>query len=439
MSSTMKAFLMGVALMAFSVLLSVVDMPLHAAQPRTMESDRRAQRVFVDQNSRVLVKGRDTLRIAAFGSSNMWGAGLENRFDAFPYLLSDEVDNYAMFASGPNFPSVCAQTLVGDDDVYDVIFLEYWLKASQGLPQLALRLRERYPRAMIFFVKIWSPIHSRRRGTDGDMTFEEWRNSKFLPDEQINIIINALEADDGDWFFPDHPEADLIINEARKAVDGYNIRIPKKDTDKETIAFFLHFFNRLQAQLSPMGHAFLANMTATTIKRKLTMERTSVSELVDSVGTGSWGRGDSCHMWYTDGGYSSDYSPTLVMRQFDPTRGKFALEVTSPGWLTVKNPFDDDRTLYVSFLSTVEGYYPEATISIGKAGAPMMLVPINPDDTKGAHNPRTLPIGKIPPGETKIYITPQGNTGNFFRIVGVSLTNEVAVPIEYGFGPTFNN
>ncbi|KAI2496285.1 hypothetical protein MHU86_18242 [Fragilaria crotonensis] len=396
--------------MAFSVLLSVVDMPLHSAQTRTLESDRRAQREFMDQNSRALVKGRGTFRVAAFGSSNMWGAGLENRFDALPYLLSNEVDNYAMFSAGPNYPSVCTQTIVGDDDVYDVIFLEYWLKARQGLPQLALRLRERYPNAMIFFVKIWSPIHARRRGND-----------------------------DGDWFFPDHPEADIIINEARKSVDGYNIRIPKKDTDKETLAFYLHFFNHQQAQLSSMGHAFLANMTTSTIKRKLAMERTSVVELVDSVGAGSWGRGDSCHMWYTDGGYNAEHSPTLVMRSFDLTKGKFALEVTAPGWLIVNNPFDDERTLYLSFLSTVEGYYPEATVSIGENGAPMMLVPVNPEDTRGAHNPRTLPVGKIPPGETKIYITPQGNTGNFFRLVGESLTNEVAVPIEYGFGPTFNN
>jgi len=439
MSSTMKSFLMGVALMAFSVILSVVDMPLHAAQPHAVESDRRAQRLFANQNSRALVKGRGTLRIAAFGSSNMWGAGLDNRFDALPYLLSNEVDNYALFAAGPNYPSVCTQSIVGNDDVYDVILLEYWLKASQGLPQLALRLRERYPSAMIFFIKIWAPIHARRRDSDGEMTFEEWRNSKFLPDEQINIVIQALEADDGEWYFPEHPDADIIINDSRKLVDGYNIRIPKKDSVKETLAFYLHFFSQQHAQLSAMGHEYLANLTETTIKNKLAMERTSVTQLVDSVESGSWGRGDSCHMWYTDGGYNAEYSPSLVMRAFDPKKGQFALEVTAPGWIMVRNPFKDERTLYVSFLSTIEGFYPEATVSIGDSGAPMLLVPINPADARGAHNPRTLPIGKIPPGETKIYLTPQGDTGNFFRLVGVSLTNEIAVPVEYGFGPTFNS
>ena len=447
MSSTMKSFLMGVGLLAFSVLLSVVDMPLHAAQPHSIESDRIAQQLQLqlqtEQDARSLGKVRRTLRIAAFGSSQMWGAGLENRYDAFPYLISNEVDNYAMFSSGPNYPSVCTETIVGDKNVYDVIFLQYWLKANQGVFELARRLHERFPSAMIFFVKVWSPINFRRRGNkelgEVDMTFEEWRNSKFLPDEQVNFIIQAIEADDGDWYFPERPEADSALNEARKAVDGYHLRIAKKDTAKETLAFYLHFFNHQHAHLSPMGHAYLANITMTTINKKMIMERNEATDDVHPVGDGSWGRGDSCIIWYTTGEYTAETSPGLVMREFDTRKGKYALEVTSPGWFTVTNPFDDERTLYVSFLSTTEGFYPEATVSIGEHGAPMMLVPIDPEVTPGPHDIRTLPIGKIPPGDTKIYVTPQGSTGNYFRLVGVTFTNEIAVPLEYGFGPQINH
>lgn len=425
--------------MAFSVLLSLVDKPLHSAQPRA--TDRRTSQMFARQTSRELVKGRGTLRVAAFGSSNMWGAGLENRFDALPYLLSDEVDNYAMFSGGPNYPAVCTETIVGDDDVYDVIFLEYWLKARQGVPELARRLRARFPHAMIFFVKIWSPLHARRRGKDGEgeLTFEDWRNSRFSPNEQINIIINALEADDGDWYFPEHPDAEMAITEARQSVDGYYIRILQKETGKETLMFFLHFFNQQSAQLSKLGHEYLANITKTTIKKKLEVEATTVSDLVNSVEYGDWGRGDSCHMWYTTGGYTSEFSPELVMREFDPHLGKFALEVTAPGWVVVRNDFEDERTLFVSFLATIEGFYPEAIASIGETGAPTLLVPVNPDDHKGSHNPRTIAIGKIPPGDSKIFITPQGSTGTFFRLVGLSLTDEIAVPEEFGFGPLFNH
>ena len=440
-SSNVRAFLMMMGLLAFSVVLSLIDQGPQAARSQALEVDRREQQIRPPQMNRGLVKGRGTLRIAAFGSANMWGAGLENRFDALPYLLSNEVDNYAMFSAGPNYPSVCTETIVGDDNMYDVIFLEYWLKASQGLPDLAHRLHERFPRAMIFFVKVWAPLHARRRASEEpggeEVMFETWRNDRFPPDAQINEVINAIKEDDGYWYFPEHPDADQIINNVRKEVGGYNIRIPKKDTGKETLMSFLHFFNQIHAQLSPMGHEFLANMTKSTIKKKL--EGSSVQELVAAAENGSWGGGDSCSLWFTAGGYKSEFSPELVMNNFDPVMGKYAIEVTSKGWLTVENPFDNERTVYVSFLSTVEGVYPEATASIGESGAPVLLVPVNPGDTKGTHNPRTVAIGKVPPGKSKIYITPQGITSNFFRLVGVSITNELAVPLEYGFGPQFNH
>jgi hypothetical protein len=459
----MKAFLIGVGLMAFSVVLSLVDRPL-STQGQSEVLDRRA----VVQNPsgqtvRELIRGRGTLRIAAFGSANMWGAGLENRFDALPYLLSDEVDNFAMFSAGPNYPAVCTQTMLGDDKVYDVIFLEYWLKASQGLPDLARRLRRRFPNALLFFVKLWTPLHARRKESEGsvdEVTFEEWRKTRFpYENYQVNDIVKALEEDQGYWYFPDHPEADLIINDARIEVDGYNIRILKKDSGKETLTFYLHFFNTINAHLSPMGHDFLATMAKKTIQNKL--DGISGDALVEKAEMGDWGKGDSCHVWFTTGAYKSEVSPELVMTQYDTLMGKFALEVTAPGWLKVINPFEDERTLYMSFLANVEGYYPEATVSLGIPSAadggstpPQRLVPVIPpselsvvvsfDNTtavKSVDTPRTLAIGKIPPGETQVFITPEGTTvgDHYFRIVGVSLTDETVVPLEFGFGPQFNH
>jgi hypothetical protein len=456
----MKAFLMGVGLMAFSVVLSLVDKPLHSlsSQSQSEVLDRRAigQNNPSGQTVRELVRGRGQLRIAAFGSANMWGAGLENRFDSLPYLLSDEVDNFAMFSAGPNYPAVCTQTMLGDDKVYDVIFLEYWLKASQGLPALARRLRRRFPNALIFFVKIWTPLHARRRESEGsgeEISFEEWRKTRFpYENYQINDIIKAIEEDQGYWFFPEHPSADVIINDARIEVDGYNIRILKKESGKETLSFYLHFFNSINAHLSPMGHDFLATMAKKTIRNKL--EGISGDTLVEKAAMGDWGKGDSCHVWYTTGAYKSEVSPELVMTQYDTLMGKFALEVTAHGWLKVVNPFEDDRTLYLSFLANEEGYYPEATVSLGipsedgsssSSTPPQLLVPISPPtdkpNLKSVDTPRTLAIGKIPPGETQVFVTPQGttNSDHYFRIVGVSLTDETEVPLEFGFGPQFNH
>ena len=431
---------MGVGLMAFSVILSVIDQPHHALED-TLETDRRAQQLHADNKNRELVKGRGTLRIAAFGSSNMWGAGLLNRYDAIPYRLSDEVDNYAMFAGGPNFPSVCTETIVGDDDMYDVILLEYWLKARQGVPELARRLRQRFPNALMFFVKVWGPMHARRRPTEHayeeEITFAQWRDAQLLPDHQVNTVVKALKTDDGYWFFPDHQEADYLINSVRKEVGGFHVRIPKKDTAKETLEFFLYFFNHENAQLSPLGHDFLANMTRATITNKLM--QSSTQDLIKSGMHGHWGRGDSCHMWLTTGGYSREYSPSLVMHEFDEPMGKFALEVTGPGWFTVNNKFEDERTLYISFLSTAPGFYPVSAVTVGETGVPMDLIPHEMHDARHAQPIRTVAFGKIQPGDTRIYITPKQETDHFFRLVGVSITNEIAVPLEYGFGPEFNH
>lgn len=46
------------------------------------------------------ITGGDPLRIAVFGSSQSWGAILEDRFQAYPYRLSPRVDNFAYFAAG---------------------------------------------------------------------------------------------------------------------------------------------------------------------------------------------------------------------------------------------------------------------------------------------------------------------------------------------------
>lgn len=261
----------------------------------------------------------------------------------------------------------------------------------------------------------------------------------FPPNPQINDIVNAIEQDTGHWYFPERPNADEMIAKVRKETRAYNVRVPKRDTAKETLTFYLHFFNHQNSQLSEQGHEFLASVIQKTIKKKLNDQ--SSEELVNNGVHGHWGKGDHCHVFYTTGGYSDSYSETLVMNEFDDELGKFALEVTAPGWFNVHNDFDDERTLYLSFLATIPGYYPNAAVRVGSETAPYVnLIPENPQDARGAHNPRTIPVGKIPPGETRIFISSDRHPDpdRFFRLVGASVTNEAAVPLEFGFGPQFN-
>ena len=105
------------------------------------------------------------LRFATFGTSRTWGSGLHDRFQAFPYLLSPHVNNLAIRAAGPDIPSQCTATMLGDSMV-DVILLEYSFTASDALVRLAHRLRQRFPKATIIFLDIWVPFqfYNRRLG-----------------------------------------------------------------------------------------------------------------------------------------------------------------------------------------------------------------------------------------------------------------------------------
>ncbi len=68
--------------------------------------------------------------IVAFGGSQTWGAKLQNRFDAYPWLIGqsfpDHVDNLATRATGADYPSVCLETMIprnhaGGQPVYDLV------------------------------------------------------------------------------------------------------------------------------------------------------------------------------------------------------------------------------------------------------------------------------------------------------------------------------
>eukprot|EP00957_Ditylum_brightwellii_P166109 12646512-Ditylum_brightwellii.AAC.1 len=106
------------------------------------------------------------LKFLTLGSSVSWGAGLPNRYKAYPYLLSSnpsDSTNLAVRAAGPKYPSVCLQSmLLGDkkeekEQEYDVIVLEYYFKSKDGLYDLTSRLRIRYPDAIIILLRLWMP------------------------------------------------------------------------------------------------------------------------------------------------------------------------------------------------------------------------------------------------------------------------------------------
>ena len=388
--------------------------------------------------------GNNKLRIAVFGGGNAWGVGLEPRFKAYPYLLSPTVQNFAHTSQGPNYFSVCTETTVGEDAMFDVIIFDYWLRCFEGLDELARRIRQRYPHAIMIFVRNWEPVHFKRKSnehsTDKDdiQSLTQWKKENGHDGKHLQAVIRAIQNDPGYWYLPAHGQADTYIQNTAKSVKGYEFTFTQRATGKETLIDFMGYFDgNHHSHVSELGHKTIAKAINFIVHEHLTNGQEV--ELVNTGIHGHWGRGDKCHLWYFSGGTNMNYGG-MKMREFDEHNGHFALEVNvdQPAWFSFNNRMEDNalptRTLYVHYLtSEKEGDYPDVKITF-EGQIREYLPTLNNVDKH--HDIRTLAIGKVPYGETNVTITPIGTATYPFRLVGMTFSNEIAVPLEWGFGPT---
>lgn len=392
----------------------------------------------LDWSRRLGFGGKNQLRVAVFGGANAWGVGLESRFKSYPYLLSPTVTNYAHTSTGPNFFSVCTETVVGDDAMYDVIVLDYWLRYFEGLDELARRLRQRYPHAIMIFVRTWIPVHFKRKPSEDSNEMEslaQWKNAKGLNGADLQTVIQAIKDDSGYWFLPTHQQADAAIWHIAQSVKGYEFTFTQRATGKQSLIDFMGYFDAQgHAHTSELGHEAIAHGLEFIIHKHL--ETGQEVDLVNTGVHGHWGRGDSCHLWYFSGGTNLVYSENMHMEEFDPHNGHFALSVTNSSWFVIENTIGDDavssRTLYLNYLTSQEpGIYPDAEVSFG--GQTWPLPTLNHADPH--HAIRTVALGQIPHGETNVTITTVGSGSQPFRLAGYEFSNEIATPLEWSFGP----
>jgi len=191
-----------------------------------------------ESNSDMEQSDLSSLRYLAFGTSKTYGARLgKPSDDAFPYLLSSEATNLALRATGPTYPNMCAQSMVGDG-MYDVIMIEYFTDAPEGAAQLAQRLRERFPDATIIFIVIWF-FHMIRCIEDSEhFRMFDWIRKKGFVNQRLVVdrikLIKAIEAKpSADFYFsPQITHHGLnTIEIAAKSVHGYILKGPPSTMD----------------------------------------------------------------------------------------------------------------------------------------------------------------------------------------------------------------
>jgi hypothetical protein len=290
------------------------------------------------------------LRYLTFGSSNTWGAGLEEpTVEAYPYLLSTRVHNAGIKASrtsGSNdnssnavLAAACTQSIV-QDAVYDVVVLEYAM-IDEAVVLLAQRLRQRFPHATLIWLRLWqsspSSSSSRRELPAG------------LDAHVLDLTSSSLTSSSS--------------SSSRLGDDSSSSRL-----------------------LSAQSHATVA------IAIRALVESLRVTRHVDDDDhvLGDWnnnGRGfagDYCNLWYDNGAFLEtsltrrlrpvEFTPppppqqqkqsqdqeqsswTSLFFQEDEDVHKHALELdmssTSSSSIRIRNPFSTPRMLYLSYLTT---------------------------------------------------------------------------------------
>jgi hypothetical protein len=396
-----------------------------------------------EEASRRQLAGRQGLRYAVFGSSIAWGAGLASRFEAYPYQLSPKVDNYATYAGGPNFPAVCTETLVGDQRTYDVIVIDYFLRAPEGIGFLATKIRKRFPDAVIVFLKIWTANMLRRKLPDGSgyetlQAFQDRLLSYGFDNGSLDLI-SALQNDNAQWIFPPNAIANDAIQQAANSVNGFIHEMDQCGGDaKQFLINYLYLYDNsdLHGLLSQAGHNYFAGAIQGIVSNAIGDNSTAAAAIQGAAN--EWGRGDHCNLWFVSGHCEMTYSSNYQVVLYDDWHGKYALEINGPGWFNVTNPFNDPRHLYLSFVSTNKpGTYPQVTLTS------LNGVVLNPFSAthkfrNGVDSPQTISVGVLPPGETTVVVQPIQTTSQPFRLVGFAITDEVDVPDQWTFTPPFN-
>mmetsp|Transcript_17397 Transcript_17397/g.25131 ORF Transcript_17397/g.25131 Transcript_17397/m.25131 type:complete len:464 (-) Transcript_17397:67-1458(-) len=393
------------------------------------------------------------LRGLFFGTSRSWGSGLYHskeageikRYHAYPFKTTASATNLAVPGTGPLFPSMCLQSLVGDDLRVDYVVLEFFHIVSGGeakLLDLAIRIRQRFPDAFLIFLIVPLPINfihlptaqtlSGRMGdgsyfnvTDIESLFEG------IDEEFLDKVLAGTK--DEEWKF-ELPEAQMKNTmQAVEAVGGHVWNPLKKGvTIKEQIKNIGPLFFHDASHFNVAGHGRIA----WEIREMLADNYVKSSDRVNP-----WKLHDQCDSWYQDGHADKIQHSDMKMVRW-AGRQKHALEVEEEGsWFEVTNPTDSLMKLYVYYMSTSpEQEYPKTSVQVSKlinqdtvspdieCGAvilPMVSHDIFPDKTKRIHLVEGYMIGKVGRGTYRINLRPmpdQNKEYKKFRVTGIALT-----------------
>ena len=377
-------------------------------------------------------------RILTLGGSTTWGSKLDNRQDAYPYILANLMGptwssvNLAVRATDASYASQCIETMVREGALaeefemdFDVIMLEYSLNGQDGMPLLLERLRRRYPNAVVIYVHLWSL----RMTVDNAKTGEKPRDvlkaghTFLVADELINQMLNDMDAvwSWGEAMVADSKQIGMDAMDAVLKVRGYLYELPLPE--QPGTAFSDHWFGPDYHHLSVAGHRLVATGLADLLKTT-----TSPTGADAKYGSRTWGKGDQCYSWYEHGKHDAVSITGGTMKMFvkpDKWALHIGMQFGQPASIAFPNIHPETQPVELVLMSWGPGVYPQSQVtlnSIDKSSPEQsfLLNPLHPSDKQRVfHVTRTIHIGWAESGQNELTINPVEVMQRPLRVTGI--------------------
>ena len=316
------------------------------------------------------------------------------------------------------------------DDEFDVIILEYYMMAADGLEALAKRIRERFPEAIIVILRLWAPDRIWQNG-DRDHKVNKWAyengfNGNYCHDPDFKKKF-LEKAGDGWDFFPTGETLKSLQERIATDVGAYIVDMPfsnRADGPGGWMEIADHFLASDSFHMGEYGgHVWI---------------RDQVKAIVDRVGVpkerhvGQFSDVDQCYNWLQTGSIDDSlrYSSNASINQM-PNTAKFGLEFDfvngdDGSWIEVENKASQEMSLAIGYMTTgpPPSKYPKVEATVTN-GVTLVLEPESSSEygDKPVHISRSVDLGTIPPLQTtRISFTPLEQSEYPFRLIQVMVT-----------------
>ena len=375
-----------------------------------------------------------------------------------------------MRASGPLYPAICLQSMLHtplttttttttmSNPPPTIITLEFMLRASEGLDQLAHRLRTTYPTAILIFLDIWYPrmVRVKCKGFQiqgkESISLQAYQHLMGYTSLHDPNFCQHLSTDTTlDLYLEPRADLSALQDKIAASVHGYIWRLPypkNNCTIGPHVARMVYDWNDDYKHLSAAGHDHVAQ----GLQRLLRTIPTSraippppvIVVVIDQPDNNNNNNNknnnhhhdgvvvvDHCVNWLLTGQSPHTILYGMEMKLFDTTAGKYGLEVASTGGaLEIINPLPQPAILYWTFMVTGDTKYPPVQIKIDSDSTTTMIIPTI---AQPVHISQTTKLGFVPPGKSTIHFLPQAVTEWPFRLVASSLSQVDVVGNIQGF------